>query len=496
MKNYTKLKTLFKRLSHLQYVQRILMWDEAVMMPEGAGESRAAAIATLSRTIQKMLINNKTKNLIEIAKHEDNLSPWDIANIRLMDKKYHSASCISLKLNEEATKASMICEQAWRKFRPNNNWKDFLPYLEKSFHLTMEIAKERAEALSLNPYDACIDQYAPGFNQNKIDSIFSTLKRELPPLMHQIMVRSEKNNIKNPKGPFPVEKQKGLGLVVMKALGFDFQYGRLDESHHPFCSGGPTDVRITTRYSDNEFLESLTSICHETGHALYEQGLPREWIDQPVGMVESMAMHESQSLLIEMEICRSIDFFEYLTPLVKNQFGEQEAFSSHNLYELNTQVKPGLIRVQADEITYPLHIILRYEIEKGLFNGEIKIKDLPLVWNDLMVNYLGLSTLENNQNGVMQDVHWPAGLFGYFPAYTLGRLIASQLFATYKNLFPQYKANIKMGNFAPLKSWLKQNIYSYGSSLSTDDLLLKVTGKKLDTVFFIEHAKQRYLSDE
>lgn len=494
MKDYQKLKQIFKRLSHLQYLQRVLMWDEAVMMPEGAGPSRAQALATLTRTMHKMLISKKTKAFLASAKNEVNLSSWNQSNLYWMEKIYHRAACISPKLTEEATKASMACEQAWRRLRPQNNWTDFLPYLKQSFNLMKEIAHRRAEALHIDPYDTLIDEYAPGFNQKSLDSIFSTLKNTLPVLIQKIMAKQQSDKIQEPKGPFPVEKQKLLGLTVMKALGFDFQQGRLDISHHPFCSGGPTDVRVTTRYSQDEFIRSLYAICHETGHALYEQGLPRKWINQPVGHVDSMAMHESQSLLIEMEVCRSFAFHEFLAPHIRAQFGEQPAFTVENLYKLVTRVKPGFIRVDADEVTYPLHIILRYEIEKGLFKNEITIQDLPAYWDDSMKKYLGLSTQGNDQYGVMQDVHWAGGAFGYFPAYSLGRLIAAQLFATYKTAHPP-NDNFKKGNFGLLRNWLKENVYGYASSLSTNDLLLKVTDKNLDTTYFIKHIEDRYLKN-
>lgn len=493
MKNYQQLKKIFKRLSHLQYLQRVLMWDEAVMMPEGAGQERANALATLSRTMQKLLIQKKTNTLLEKATSEEQLSPWDATNLNWMNKKYKRAIAIPLKLTEEAIKASIASEQAWRQLRPKNDWQAFLPYLEKSFLINKEIANRRAELLNLNPYDALLDEFAPGFNQQKIDEIFSTLKNTLPDLIQKIIAKQKSENILPSKGPFLREKQRLLGLEVMKLLGFDFNHGRLDVSYHPFCSGGPTDVRVTTRYTENEFLQSLMAVCHETGHALYEQGIPRKWIDQPVGHIDSMAMHESQSLLMEMDICRSLEFYDYVTPIIKKYLGDQDAFTPRNLYKSITRVEPGFIRVEADEATYPLHVILRYEIEKLLFNNEITLKDVPQYWDNLMTHYLGISTEGNYRDGIMQDVHWPAGIFGYFPAYTLGRLIASQLFATFRNQHPSYINNIKLGDFNLLRSWIKKNVYDYASSISTDDLLLKVTGKKLETSDFIEHLKRRYL---
>lgn len=492
MTSYRKLKHLFNRISHLHYIQRIMQWDEAVMMPEGAGVSRANALATLNVIAHKKLISKKVLPLIEAAKDE-NLSSWDAANLKWMKKRYLTAACISSKLTEQITKATMASEQVWRKLREKNNWKEFLPYLEKTFSLVKEAAERKSAVLGLNPYDALLDEYASGFNQNNINDIFAGLKKSIPTLLQQIVEKQKSFNTQKPQGPFAIEKQKQLGLTLMRALQFDFNHGRLDVSHHPFCGGDSDDVRITTRYNEDEFMTSLFGICHETGHALYEQGLPREWITQPVGKVENMAMHESQSLLIEMELCRSPAFFHYLAPLVEAQFGNQDAMSAENLSQLMMTVKPGFIRVDADEVTYPMHIILRYEIEKSLFNGELAIKDLPARWNELMTDYLGLSTLGNDKNGVMQDVHWPAGAFGYFPAYTLGRMIAAQLFATFEKSHPRFHDEVKQGNFVTLRNWLKKQVHEKASSVSVNELLTEVTGEPLNSAYFVERIKQRYL---
>jgi len=493
MSAYKKLKEIFKQLAHLHDIQGIMMWDEAAMMPEGAGESRAEAVAILNCMTQKILVSKKNKNLLAAAKQEDGLSLWDSANLRWMEKKYITSACIPSKLTEKLTKETMASEQVWRKLRAQNNWRDFSPVFNRVFKLVKEVAKRRADVLQLNPYDALIDEYAPGFNQESIDTIFSGLKQTLPDLVQRIRKNQLNDIVKSPAGPFSIEQQKQLGLKVMEALRFDFQHGRLDISHHPFCGGNANDVRITTRYNENEFFSSLMGICHETGHGLYEQGLPREWIDQPVGNVNSMAMHESQSLLIEMQVCCSLPFYQYLQPDIQQKFGHQDALTADNLYKLVTRVEPSLIRVDADEVTYPLHVILRYEIEKSLLNDEITVKDLPARWDELMIKYFGISTKNNNKDGVMQDVHWPSGAFGYFPAYTLGRLIAAQLFATFEKSQPQFLGNLKQGDFQPLKNWLRDNVYSHAASLETNALLVKITGKSLDSGYFIDHIKRRYL---
>jgi carboxypeptidase Taq len=492
---YKKLKETFKQLSHLTDMQSLLMWDEAVMMPEGAGEARASAMVTLNGLTQKILTSNKTKKLIALAKQETHLSNWDAMNLSWIEKKYSLSKCVPVKLNEKLTLETMRCEQAWRKLRAENNWKAFSPYLNKTFKIIKQIAERHADVLQMSPYDSQLDLFSPGFNQERIDSIFSGLKKSIPMLIQKIMQKQADFSTTAPVGYFPIESQKDIGLMAMRALRFDFQHGRLDVSHHPFCGGTPLDVRMTTRYKEDEFLSSLLGICHETGHGLYEQGLPSEWIEQPVGRVNSMAMHESQSLLIEMQVCRSLEFYEFLLPEISRHFGAQNAFTADNLYRLVTKVTPSFIRVDADEVTYPLHIILRYELEKSLFNGEITIYDLPARWDELLQKYLGLSTKNNDQDGVMQDVHWPSGAFGYFPAYTLGRLIAAQLFATFIKTHANFMENVQQGNFKLLRNWLHENIHSQASLLPTDNLLEKVTGEKLNPEYFIKHVEKRYLDE-
>lgn len=496
MENYKKLKKIFKSLAHLQYAQKILMWDEAVVMPEGAGAYRANTVATLDGLMQKILFKKKTRTLLEAAQGEkDHLLAWDQANLKWMEKKYQTAACIPASLTEKYTKTKMASEQAWRKLRPQNNWQAFLPFLESTFQLSKEIAERQSHVLQVTPYDALLDEYAPGFTQASIDPVFFQLKSVLPSLITRIQEKQRSFSPQKLQGPFPIEKQKALGLQVMRSLQFDFNHGRLDTSHHPFCNGIPEDVRITTRYCENDFISALLGVCHETGHALYEQGLPKKWSSQPVGMIHSMAMHESQSLLIEMQVCRSPAYFEFLLPLILQTFGKEEAFSADNLFRLITHVQPNFIRVDADEVTYPLHVILRYEIEKELFKGDLKIKDLPTRWDEGMQAYLGISTADNHKDGEMQDVHWPSGAFGYFPAYTLGRLIAAQFFEAFTLCHPEFNVAVKEGNFQSLLTWLREHIHSRASLLSTSELLTKVTGRNLETRPFLRHIQARYLNE-
>jgi len=493
MKHYSQLKKHFVRISHLHYIQRMLMWDEAVMMPSGAGNHRGEALATLNQTMQKLINSKKIAALIDSAKQENLSSLWDEANLAWMEKKYRLACCIPSQLTTESTKSLLQAFQAWRQYREQNNWVDFLPHLKKSFQYIYEIAQRKSQVLQLSPYEVMMDHFSPGLTEVKVDEVFSILKKQIPDLRKRIMDQQSQEKIISFTQSSDLVKQQELGLSMMRTMQFDFNHGRLDVSHHPFCDGIPVDIRITTRYNKDNFLDSLYGVIHETGHALYEQGMPRKWIFQPVGQTQSKALHESQSLLHEYEVCHSPAFFKFLEKEVKHQFGDDEVFSADNLYKLKTRVRTNFIRVSADEVSYPLHVILRYEIEKQLFTGEISIDDLPKIWDEQMIKYFGLPTKDNYKDGVMQDMHWSWGYFGYFPSYTFGQLMAAQFYAAFLKENDGFNDQLKKGNFTKLHQWLQRNIYSHGSSISSDELLLKLTGEALNPNIFINRVEQRYL---
>jgi carboxypeptidase Taq len=279
----------------------------------------------------------------------------------------------------------------------------------------------------------------------------------------------------------------------MERLGFDFAHGRLDESLHPFCGGTPDDLRITTRYEEGDFTRALMGVLHETGHALYEHGLPAEWRRQPVGGARGMSLHESQSLLVEMQACRSREFLDFAAPLLRETFGGSgPAWSAENLHRLATRVERGFIRVDADEATYPAHVILRYRLERALVAGDLALADLPGAWGDGMVELLGVRPPDDRQ-GCLQDIHWYDGAWGYFPTYTLGAMSAAQLFEAAKRAVPDLLPAIAAGEFAPLVRWLRDNVHAKGSRYSTDEILTQATGRKLDAGAFERHLRLRYL---
>jgi carboxypeptidase Taq len=500
--SYRALTDRHRRLSHLGHIEAIVGWDEAAMMPPGGGEARAEALATLRVLVHEQATDPALAGLYAAAEAEaaaGALAPWEAANLREMKRGWTREVCIPAALVEAASRAESRCEQAWRGLRPRNDWATFAPLLEEVVARKREVAAALAERLGLGLYDALLDGFEPGGRAAAIAPVFDALERSLPPLVQEIVEHQRRAPVVVPQGPFPVERQRWLGTELMKRVGFDFEHGRLDVSHHPFCGGVPRDVRITTRYDEADFTKSLMGVLHETGHAKYEQNLPADWLDQPVGRARSMALHESQSLLQEMQVSRSREFLELATPLVREAFPDAaarqpQAFTVENLYRLYTRVQPGYIRVDADEATYPCHVILRFHLEKQLIEGRMQVKDLPEAWDARMTALLGLRTAGNYKDGCMQDVHWPAGLFGYFPTYTLGALAAAQVFAAARAALPDLGARIAAGDFGALNAWLRERIWGRGCLLETEDLVREATGAPLGAAAFERHLRARYLA--
>ncbi len=495
---YQHLTTHYRKLSQLAHVSRIVGWDEAVMMPAGGGESRAEAMATLEGVMHERASAPVIAEWLAAAEQEP-LGELERASVREMKRAYVRATALSAELVEAQSRAQLRCEQAWRTQRKAQDWEGHRPLLEEVIRLKREEAQVLADKLSLSPYDALMDAYEPGMRSTALDVLFEDLASFLPSKIQEIAEKQARDVVLIPEGPFSVEQQRKLGAELMEALGFDFNHGRLDTSHHPFCGGVPTDVRITTRYNEQDFTEAMMGVLHETGHAKYEQGLPRELSGLPVGEARSMGLHESQSLFQEMQICRGLPFLSFAAPFLQRNFPEAvrrqpAAFEPTNLHRLYTRVKPGLIRVDADEVTYPLHVVLRYRIEKALIEGSLKVQDLPDAWDASMRELLGLSTRDNYCDGCMQDVHWPSGAIGYFPSYTLGALIAAQLFEAAERALPSLNRDVAVGHFAPLNAFLRSEVWNLASTLETPALIAKATGQELGTVAFKRHVSRRYLS--
>ncbi|MFK4809461.1 carboxypeptidase M32 [Devosia sp. ZW T5_3] len=496
--SFSKLDDLGRKLEALEHALSILGADEATHMAVGGGEKRAEAMSNLAGLYHAQSTAPEIADWIAAAETEVESEDQKLALVEFR-RSYINATCLPTEFVERRTTATMRSEQLWRELRAKNDWDSFLPALEGVVALVREEAQLRAEALKLAPYDALMEQYDPGNRTADLDLVFGDLKSFLKGFVPEALAAQEERLAKRPRkalnGPYPIEKQRELGLAAMRAVGFDFTHGSLAVSHHPFCGGVPTDVRMTTRYRTDEFLSSLMGVLHETGHALYEQGLPKEWSHWPLGKARGMGIHESQSLFVEMQLSRSPEFWEFALPLVHLHLGE-DAIPGWDIADILSEVnyvERGYIRVDADEVTYPLHVILRYELEQDLVNGKLEASQIPEAWDAKMTEYLGLSTLADPKDGPMQDVHWPGGAFGYFPSYTLGAMIAAQQWAALETAQPGVREDIRKGDFSGVNQWRSDNIWSQGSRWSTPDLITRATGEPLNADFFKAHLKKRYL---
>lgn len=494
---YATLQDRFRRRALIGDALGILDWDQATTMPEGSAEGRAEQIATLSVMRHELVVDPAVSDGIARAKQyfsSTDTDAWYLGNLREMERAYLMAAAVPGDLVKAAARANAVCEVDWRRARAENDFASLLPALREVLNLVRQTASARAEALSLAPYDALLEEYEAGTRMARLDPLFDQLAEFLPAFLPQVLERQNAQPAPvRPEGPFAIADQRALAMELMQALGFDFARGRLDISHHPFCGGATGDVRITTRYNEDDFTESLMGVLHETGHALYESGLPDDWQFQPVGNALGMAIHESQSLLIEMQVSRSRPFLAFALPRMRDAFGGTgPGWEVDNLYRLYTRVEPGFIRVDADEVTYPLHIILRYRLEQAMLSGDLDLADLPGAWNDGMHELLGITPLDDRL-GCLQDVHWPSGSFGYFPTYTLGAMAAAQFYRAAHRDMPDLEDDIAAGKLAPLVSWLRTHVHGQGSCRPADDLLARATGAALNPEIFLEHLQARYL---
>lgn len=493
---YQSLEHRFKRLGVLGGVGGLLEWDSQTMMPAGGAGDRAEQSAEIALLCHEMLTDASLGALLDKAEADDahQLDPWQAANLAEMRRRWIHANALDARLVEALAKAASACEICWRQARPANDFAGFAPRMGEVLALVRESATAKAEALGCDPYDALLDGYEPRGRAADIDMLFDRLAKFLPDFLARVIERQAAEPAPLAlEGPFPIDAQRALGRRLMAAIGFDFDHGRLDESDHPFTGGTPNDVRITTRYHGADFTRALMATLHETGHAMYERGLPAPWRHQPVGEAAGMSVHESQSLLLEMQACRSRAFAEFAAPLMREAFGgEGPAWEAENIYRLNIRAAPGLIRIYADEITYPAHIMLRYRLEKSLISGDLVITELPGAWADGMNEMLGV-TPSDDRDGCMQDIHWAVGAYGYFPTYTLGALMAAQLFDTARAADGDIEAGLARGDFKPLFAWLRSHVHSLGASLGPAELVEHATGRALDVGVFERHLAARYL---
>ena len=491
---YQQLEDEFRRLHAFRGALAVLRWDAAVMMPRGSGELRGDQLAALEAECHGVLTSPKVSRLIDRAQaNASQLEDWQLANLREMRRERDHALATPIALVARLAKAAARAELRWLEARRENRYADFAPHLEEVLALTRDRAALLEQHLGLAPYDALVDEFSPGTTSAEIDTLFKALARRLPALAREaIELQAAKPSLPL-TGKFPAGRQRGLCVEVMKAIGFPFDRGRLDESEHPFTEGMAGDSRVATRFDPNDAFSGLLGALHETGHAMYDQGLPKEWRDQPVGRNRGMALEESQSLLIEMLMVRSRPFLTYLKPLLEKHLGATgPEWESENLYHHLTRVQRGLVRIDADELTYPAHIVLRYELERRLLSGDLKVADLPEAWNEAAQARLGLKPATDTE-GCLQDVHWAVGRFGYFPSYALGALIAAQLWEKLRSEREGIDAEIARGQFAGLFEWLRAKVYSVGAKMTVQELLKEATGKPLSAAPALRYLEAKYL---
>lgn len=492
---YDALRDRFSRIAALDEVAAILHWDTSVTMPAGSAAARGEQMAALAGLAHQLLTAPELAGHLEDAEERAGmLGADDRRNLALMRRKHLRATALPVDLVEAAARANSACEAAWRTARRESDFAAVAPLLAEVVQLTREQAKALAAATGLAPYDALMDGFQPGLSDARVAEILGPLEVALRDLLPLVLERQAAAPAPIPlAGPFPVEAQRALCRMLAEHAGIDFATARLDESTHPFCGGTPTDTRITTRYREDDAAQAILGVLHECGHALYERNLPRDWARQPLGESAGMAAHESQSLIVEMQACRSDAFLSWLGPQLHAAFGGDPApYTARNLARLWRRVAPGFIRVEADEVTYPAHIILRWRLERALIAGDLAVADLPGAWNEGIEALLGLE-VPDDARGCLQDIHWYDGAFGYFPSYTLGAMGAAQLFAAATAAVPEIPARLAAGDLAPLAAWLRDNVHAQGARFGFDDLLRTATGRPLDPDVFIAHLRARYL---
>ncbi|MDQ0511599.1 carboxypeptidase M32 [Ancylobacter amanitiformis] len=494
MSAYAALTGHFSRIAAMSNAIGILQWDSDTMMPRGAAGSRADSLALLRVLAHDMAVDPRIGDWLGAAEQEDGLGGWERANLREIRRVWTVETALPTDLVEASSKAISASEMAWRQARADADFPALLPYLAEVLKLQREAGAAKGATLGLSVYDALLNDYEPGGSAARIDGLFDDLAAFLPGFAEEAIAAQQRRPAPAAiEGPFPIEAQRRLGMRVMTALGYDFERGRLDISTHPFCGGADNDVRITTRYDEADFGKALMGVIHETGHALYEQGRPAAYMGQPVGQARGMSLHESQSLIMEMQACRSPEFLTFAAPLMRETFGGSgPGWDAEALWRRYTRVERGFIRVDADEVTYPAHVILRYRLEKALIADEMPLADLPAAWNAGMKDLLGI-TPPDDRLGCLQDIHWPSGGWGYFPTYTLGAMTAAQLFDAACRAEPDALPGIARGDFAPLVGWLRAHVHGEGSRYATDELLTRATGRPLDAGVFKAHLARRYL---
>lgn len=472
----------------------LLQWDEETYLPAAGGEYRAEQVAYVAGLIHKRQTNPQIGEWLDaLADHPDAADVHSIvgANLRWMRREFDKKCKLPQKLVEELSRTSSLGQQAWKQARTQDDFSLFQPLMEQTIHLKQQEAA--AIGFEESPYDALLDDYEPGETAANLTRVLGELREQLTPLVEKIADSNRTAPEEIVTRNYPVEMQRTFGAQASGAIGFDFTAGRLDVTAHPFCGGaGPRDVRLTTRYDTHEFNGGFFGILHESGHGIYEQGLPVDQYGLPTGEAISLGIHESQSRMWENLVGRSRAFWQHFYGPAQQAFPEAlSEVSEQEFYFAVNCSRPSLIRVEADEATYNLHIIIRFEIEQALLSGDLLVADLPTAWNEKYQQYLGIQS-PTAADGVLQDVHWSAGLFGYFPTYALGNLYASQFFDHAKSELGDLDAQFSAGEFQPLRDWLRTNIHCHGRQYGASELVQHVTGKPLSHEPLMTHLNAKY----
>jgi carboxypeptidase Taq len=456
-------------------------------MPSGGVPLRAEQLSTTHRLAHEMLVSEETGRLLGSAKPRD---PEGRALLRLARRDHDRAARLPTRLVADLSRARSLAQPLWARARAESDWEAFVPQLER----ILGLVKESAEYLGYeeHPYDALLDLYEPGTKTSRVREMFDGLKAELVPMIQKLP--SDEDRSRPLHGMFDEDKQEAFGREIVTAFGYDWTRGRQDRVVHPFCLplGGPEDVRITTRFEETWLSPALFATMHEAGHALYEQGVDPAYSRTPLAGGTSMGVHESQSRLWENLVGRSLGFWEHYYPTLQESF--PEALGDVDLgafYRAINEVKPSEIRVEADEITYNLHVLLRFELELELLEDALSVAGLPDAWNAKMEEYLGLRP-ESAAKGVLQDVHWSAGLFGYFPTYSIGNVLSVQLFEAALGRHPEIAGQIGDGEFGTLLGWLQENVYRHGSWYDPEDLIERTTGRPLDPEPYLRYLQNKF----
>lgn len=496
-KDYQSLHEISRHARVLQGITALLDWDQETYMPPGAAENRAEQFKVMAGLVHRERTSPKFKNalqkLVDIESGHvlvEGLTYAQKAALREWRRDYLIETALSSKFVEEFAQLTSQSIVAWRNAKQENNFQLFAPYLEKLMHMS----RQKADFLGYekHPYDALLDHYEPGITSEEVNNLFVHIRTHLSPLIKKIKSAPQVND-KFLFGAWDRDKQIAFSHRLLDAMGYNKNYGRLDFSSHPFSSSShPTDSRITTRMETKSIIDNIFVVLHEGGHGLYEMGLPQDQYGTPLGDSRSLGIHESQSRWWETRMGMSLPFWKYYLPLLKETFkGLLDTVTVEEFYRAINKVEPAFIRVDADELTYPLHVILRFELEKDLIEGVLSVRDLPDAWNAKMEEYLGIIPPTNKQ-GCLQDIHWAMGGIGYFPTYTLGNLFAAHLFNGFAIDHPDWSSRVEAGDLSFVKLWLHEKVFKHGKEYRSLELIEKATGKPFSADPYIHYLKQKY----